>query len=258
MLPSIKRGGESFFYPGGDPGCLVIHGFTASPQEVHWLGNHLAECGYSVLGVRLFGHATTLNDMARSRKGDWIASVEDGYHILQSLCTSIIPIGLSLGGALAALAASRFPVAGFVAISTPNRIPESPLFNRLRPILRPLSFFYRFKRKGPSNWYDPLGEVGRVAYDAQPLRSVTELELLLAEMRTALPQLSIPGLFIHSRTDDFVPHDHMISNFDLLGSTKKEKVSIALSNHILTCDISRDEVFSTVEDFVNRISGFEE
>lgn len=161
MLPSIIKGGESFFYPGGDPGCLVVHGFTASPQEVHWLGNHLSECGFTVLGLRLFGHGTTLNDMARSRKGDWIASVEDGYHILQSMCTT-------------------------------------------------------------------------------------------------LAQLSVPGLFIHSRTDDFVPHDHMISNFELLGSANKEKVSIALSNHIITCDISREQVFSTVEDFVNRKSGFEE
>lgn len=255
MTAYILKGAETFYFPGNDPGCLVLHGFTASPQEVYNLGTHLSQEGYSVLGVRLFGHGTTLEDLARSRRTDWIASVEDGYHLLQESCRTIIPIGLSLGGALAITIAHRHPLAGFISMATPNRIPPNPLFRRLRPILKPLSLFYRYNSKGPSNWYDPNGEVGRVAYDGYPLRSIVELELFLAEMRTLLPEIQIPGLFIHSKTDDFVPHSHMIDNYNLLGSEEKEMVSIELSNHIITCDISHEEVFSAVTEFVKRIAG---
>ena len=121
--------------------------------------------------------------------------------------------------------------------------------------MKPLSIFYPFSPKGPSTWYDPGAKEERVAYDSRPLRSILELEKILAEMERHLPQLQAPGLFIHSRTDDFVPHSDMIEIYNLVGSTDKEMISIEESNHIITCDISREEVFSAVTDFVNRIAG---
>jgi carboxylesterase len=252
---TIQKGAEPFYYPGNEPGCLLLHGFTATPQEVHELGAHLANQGFAVLGVRIFAHGTTLEDMARSRRWDWIASVEDGYYLLRNSCKRIIPIGLSLGGILTIMISHRFPLEGFVAMSTPNRLPPLPIYQTFRPVLKPLSRYYRFHSKGRGNWYDPNGGIERVAYDAYPLRSIVELELLLAEMRSLLPEIHIPGLFIHSKTDDFVPHSHMIDNYNLLGSTDKRMKSIDLSNHIITCDISREEVFSSVTSFVQEITG---
>ena len=117
--------GEAFLFPGGPVGCLVVHGFTGAPAEMHWFGEQLAGHGYSVLGVRLFAHATRLEDMRRARPQDWLASVEDGYHLLRGLSESIVVMGLSLGGILALHTASRLPVAGVVAMSTPYVI-KSP------------------------------------------------------------------------------------------------------------------------------------
>ena len=189
MVPSILKGGEPFFFPGHEPGCLILHGFTASPQEVRGLGVHLASEGFTVLGVRLFGHGTKREDMVRSRSLDWHASAEDGYHLLSNICKTIIPIGLSLGGALAMSIAHGFPVAGFVSMSTPIRIPQSPNYRKLRPFLKPLSIFYPYYPKGPSAWYDPTAQAERVAYDSRPLRSILELETCLEEMQTLLPKI---------------------------------------------------------------------
>ncbi|MBI1854527.1 MAG: carboxylesterase, partial [Chloroflexi bacterium] len=57
---------EPFFLPGSKTGCLLIHGFTGAPKEMRWMGEYLADKGYSVLGVRLAGHATRPEDMIRS------------------------------------------------------------------------------------------------------------------------------------------------------------------------------------------------
>jgi carboxylesterase len=46
---------EPFFLPGGTTGCLLLHGFTAMPGEMRQFGEHLAEKGFTVLGVRLAG-----------------------------------------------------------------------------------------------------------------------------------------------------------------------------------------------------------
>ena len=99
---------EPFFFRGGPTACLLIHGFTGAPKEMRWMGEYLAGQGYSVLGVRLAGHATKPADLIRTRWQDWLASVEDGYHLLQGDCAQIFVCGLSMGGILSFDAAGDF------------------------------------------------------------------------------------------------------------------------------------------------------
>ena len=98
--PITLPNAEPFFYPGGQTGCLLVHGFTGAPHEMHGLGKHLSGAGYSVLGVRLSGHGTDPKDMIRSRWRDWLASVEDGWNLLSGCTERIVVIGLSMGGVL--------------------------------------------------------------------------------------------------------------------------------------------------------------
>ncbi|NIM95280.1 MAG: alpha/beta fold hydrolase [Anaerolineales bacterium] len=250
----IMPGGEPFYFNGGEPGCLLVHGFTASPQEMRWLGEHLTENGYSVLGVRLSGHGTHPRDMERSRWRDWMASVEDGYHQLLSSCSSVVLIGFSLGGALSLLFASYVSTPGVIAMSTPNRLPSDPRLRLLHPFLRPLSYFIHCIPKGSSHWYDPEAEGARVAYDCYPVRSLVEMDEVLGKMRSRAPTIDVPTLFIHSKNDLFVTPEHMVANYDLLSTEDREMLYVEGSNHIITCDAARDQVFAAVSSFVRRVS----
>ena len=91
---------EPFFFPGGSTGVLLVHGFTGAPKEMRWMGEYLHEQGYSVLGVRLAGHATQMEDLNHVKWSDWLNSVEDGYHILKGASEKIVIAGLSMGGIL--------------------------------------------------------------------------------------------------------------------------------------------------------------
>ena len=71
----ILKGGEPFYLPGGPVACLLIHGFVSTPQEMRWLGAQLNAADFTVLGVRLSGHATKASDLFRTRWRDWIASI---------------------------------------------------------------------------------------------------------------------------------------------------------------------------------------
>jgi carboxylesterase len=254
-MGQILKGGEPFFFPGDEIGCLLAHGFTATPQEVRELGARLAMEGRTVLGIRLFGHATDVRDMPRARWQDWMASVEDGYHLLQDICSKIIFLGFSTGGAICLCLAQNLPALGAVIMSTPHELPSDRRIQLLRPIIRPLSYIYRFNPKGPPDFVDPLARETRVQYNHYPLRSVPELDELFSNMRKVLPQLHLPVLFIHSKDDRFVPPEHMHANFDLLGSEDKSMVLVEGSNHIITCDAAREQVFSEACEFVNRVSG---
>lgn len=245
-------GAETFFFPGGKVGCLLTHGFTATPQEMHELGTRLASQGHTILGVRLFGHGTRLEDMARSRWPDWLASVEDGYHLLRKWCDQIIVIGFSTGGCLSLIMAAELPVDGIVTLSAPYQLPSIPYLKQLYPILPALSTFVPPIRKGPPVWYDMEAAKSRVQYDAYPMRSVYEFGAMLEEMRPRLSKVTAPALLIHSLDDGFIPPSDMQHIHDSLGSTEKQMVHVQNSNHIITCDAAREDVFRETESFVTQ------
>ncbi len=247
-MSQLLPGGEPFFLPGGSTGCLLIHGFTASPQEMRRLGDHLAGEGHTVLGVRLPGHATVLTDMLRVRWTDWYAATLDGACLLSDMCARIVPVGLSLGGALALRLAAEQPVAAAVALSTPYRQPP----DRRLAVLRHLTWIVRFWRKGPPDWRDPQAQAERVAYPAYPLRAIAEVDATLAAMRSTLESIRAPVLLMHSAEDDFVRPDNMGLIAGNITASRVETALVTHSNHIITCDAARQLVFKRVAEFISR------
>ncbi len=115
----IVPGSESFYLAGGSTGCLLLHGFSATPEEMRPLGDFLASKGYSVIGVRLAGHATHPRDLKRTRWTDWLDDVENSLALLSKICSHRVLIGQSMGGMIALTAAAQFEVSAVVALSTP-------------------------------------------------------------------------------------------------------------------------------------------
>ncbi len=259
-MPQIIPTAEPFFFPGqgekGRLGCLVIHGFTGTPKEMRWLGEFLNRQGYTVCGIRLSGHATRMEDMMRSRYTDWLLSVEDGYHLLRACTDQVFLLGLSMGGALALTSASRLPVGGVVAMSTPYSMVKDtwlPL-----PVVRFLSRFRPYLPKednAGSGWFDKEALRQHIAYPAHPVRSGVELKLLLAEMRMALPEVTAPVLLIHSRDDKTVPPDHMPQLYARLGSSRKEMLWVEGAGHVITEEPPRQKIFETIDRFLESIVG---
>lgn len=249
-MSELMKDGEPFFFPGNDLGCLLIHGFTGTPLEVRGLGEHLAEQGYTALGIRLFGHSTRMEDMDRARYHDWLASVEDGYYLLRPNCRKLIVIGLSTGADLAVLLAAELPVDGLVIMAAPYELPPDP---RLR-FVRPLSRVY------PRIWKDrhnqDQGPTDHISYPAYPTRAVGELNRLLGEMRRSLPLVTAPALLIQSRKDDSlgVSATAMTQLHDGLGSKDKQMVWLERSGHVVTQDVESGRVFQLVSDFVRRVA----
>lgn len=246
---------EPFFFPGepGRAGCLLIHGFTGTPKEMRWMGEYLAAQGYPCLGVRLAGHATHPEDMTRSRCADWLASVEDGYALLRGLTDRVILIGLSMGGVLALISSTRMEVRGVVAISTPYELPHNPLLK----VINQLSWFKHFMPKGSlppgAGWFDQEAWKDHISYPENPLRSIGELDKLLAELRRTLPLVRVPTLLIHSQDDGYVVPVNAGKIFAALGAPDKDKLYVSRSGHVATRDAARGEVFEAALKFIRRI-----
>lgn len=255
---SIIPGAEPFYFPGGEVGCLLIHGFTSTPQEVREMGHYLAHRGHTVCGVRLQGHGTQPRDLARTRWGDWMHSVMDGYQLMTGECRQIVPMGLSMGGALALLFGSRHEVAGVVAMSTPIEFPPLRRFRRLRllgPLLGPLSLILPFVPKPPRvGYHDPEAARTKIAYPTYPTRSLLELRRLLRRVYATLPQLRVPVLLMHSRADLGVSPSNAITIYERLTTAERELIWLENSGHSMTVDLAKEQVFSQAADFAARVT----
>ena len=241
---------EPFFLPGGPIGCVLVHGFTGSPKEMRMLGEHLHQHGHSVLGVRLAGHATDMGDMIHSRYGDWLASVEDGYHLMRPHCQQIFLMGLSMGGVLSLVQASRLPVDGVVAMSTPYYFPVT-WARRFPWLIRLISPFMQTRKKGEGIWFSPELEASHVHYPRDPVRSGYELFQLIEEMKTALPKITVPSLVIHSKDDQAISIENAEQIYQRLGSPQKELVLVDHANHVITRDGDTSRVFNPITRFIN-------
>ena len=244
---------EPFFFPGNKIGCLLTHGFTGSPKEMRWLGEYLAEQGFTVLGVRLAGHATNPEDMIRTRYPDWMHSVEDGYHLLKGHVDQVVLVGLSMGGVLSLLMATKLNVAGVIAMSAPYKL-DDPRIQYAKAASRTVKFIPKGDDEPGSGWFDKDAWRGQVSYPENPVRSVAELDALMAEMRAALPTLNVPTLLVHSRNDTYVPQDSMDNIYAALTLTDKEKMWVTQSGHVIPREPAKAEVFPKIADFVRRIT----
>ena len=209
------------------------------------MGEYLSQRGYSVLGVRLAGHATRPEDMLRARWQDWFASVEDGWHMLSKSCQQTFLAGLSMGGALCLLAATQLPAAGVVAMSTPYDLPDDPR----RRYIRLMHWLQPSVAKGPPDWHNPQAALDHVDYPSYPTRSILELGALLAEMRLNLHKVKIPVLLIHSRQDHSVLPENMQAIYNALGADQKSMLWVEDSNHVITREPERLRVFQAAENF---------
>ncbi len=246
---------EPFFFPGNRTGCLLIHGFTGAPKEMRWMGEHLHQQGYSILGVRLAGHATDPEDMIRSNWTDWVASVEDGYHFLRGMADRVFLVGLSMGGILSLLMSTRLEVKGVIAMSTPYKLPDDPRLRHIEWISKIVAYMPKSDEEPGAGWFDKEAFGDHISYPQNPVRSIGELNKLLGEMRAALPNVRVPVLLIHSKDDRYVLPENMEMIFaDLNNASDKTKIYLTRSGHVVTRDAARGQVFAAASDFIRRVS----
>lgn len=211
------------------------------------LGQFLSRQGFTVFAPRLCGHGTSREDMARTRWPDWYSAVEDGYHLLSTLCDYVHIVGLSLGGLLSLRLATDYPLCGIVAINTPlfiadKRLPLLPLFRLFRD--------YVPKNRRKLN-VDPQFNI---SYEYTPLACLSSLLELAENACGFLPELYQPALIIQASKDSDVDPRSAQYIFDKISSRKKHLVWLERSGHLATIDCEQQQVFDNIAVFLGALN----
>jgi carboxylesterase len=243
---------DPYLLPGGQRGCLVIHGFAGDPGEVLPLGRALAQDGMTVLGLTLPGHSGRPVDLASARREDWLQALIDGYDALSGRCDTIVVAGFSLGGALAVLLAAARPVERFALLATPDRLAvgwrewtigaAAAVGGWYRPYERadfsnPDVRHALQRRLGGTVDLDDPAVQQQIRGEARvALSAVAQLRDTLTQLRRTLNTIEAPVLIQHGRRDTIVPVAAAYRIAQQIGSRRRELVIREQSGHFLLDD----------------------
>lgn len=266
-IPHLMPGAEPYFTRGSAAsGVLCLHGFTASPAEVRWLAQHLAQDGHTVYAPRLAGHGSEFHDLARVRWHDWVLSAWDAYLVLAAQCERVVIAGHSMGGMIAVLLAAALAqqpgtkLAGLVLLATPLHFPPA-MRRRTRWLRRVMPYTDQTDRTAlPEHIRSvqrALGEapLGRVRYERWSTAAVHELMTLVSEADRALPELRGPMLMIYAEQDDLATLAEGERIRARAATARPELRILHRGGHIVTQDEDRELAFAWMCAFVRRVTG---
>ena len=247
----------AFSLPGTQRiGCVLVHGFSATAQEMRPLGEALAARGFPVEGLLLPGHGTTLDAFARVSFEDWYVAVMAGVERLRRHVPRVAIAGMSMGALLALLAAARRPdLVDALALYAPalelaadrrwllRLLTSIPGLPRLLPTI---------PKGGGRGISDPAARAASPAYDRVPLPAIAELLTLKRLTRSVLARVTQPTLVMHGRHDQTVPIDVVqILEHELTASWIETEI-LERSWHVITLDVEREHVAERTADFLAR------
>jgi len=224
---------EAFAHPGdGRLGCLLIHGLTGTPEEVHPLGEHLARLGYATEAPMLPGHGTSVDDLRRVTWRDWYAGVLSAWDRLgERTSERRFVAGVSMGALLSLhLAHERADEVAGAALLAPaltlraqSRAEHAVWLSRLPWLPRALEILDKGKGRRTSKSYSQVA-----------MRAVGELVRLQRTVRAELSEIRVPTLILEGGEDLTVAVGTGEVIERALGATVKRRLLYPTSFHILT------------------------
>ena len=255
--PTAAEPGEIVWSGTRPLGCDLVHGFTATPEEVRPLGDALAAAGFPCRAVRLPGHGTVVTDLATVSHRQWIATVEDAVRTMEKDVPRVAVAGVSVGAllGLAVAAIGDPPLHALVLLSTPLRFADerTAALRFVAWVPGAISPARLVRKRRGRDIVDEAARARSVAYDAMPLTAVVELLRLRARVKRTIARVTQPVLALHGRRDHTAP----LANIDVLrrlfAGRPLETQIFEQSAHVLTEDGERDAVAARVVAFLERI-----
>lgn len=229
---------------------LLLHGFGDSPQSIASLASALYERGFAVYAPLLPGHGRTLRDFHASGEAEWVGEARRALRLLRERDERVGVVGLSMGGALAALLASETRDLRALVLLAPYLDP--PRSVRAMAAAAPVAgWLLPYMRGGdPRSIYDPAAHAAALSYRAVSPRSIAQLVRLAERARSRLPLVRAPTLYLQSREDYRVSVAAAERSFEALGAAEKRLEWLTDCGHVITADYCKERVAEMVTEWI--------
>ncbi|MBN8237093.1 alpha/beta fold hydrolase [Halobacillus kuroshimensis] len=224
-------------------GCLCIHGYTGSPEEVQPLVDFLeARTEWEIANPTLPGHGEDL-DLEGHYYQEWIAAAELALLDLMKRHDEVYIVGFSMGGMIAAYLTAKYRVDRLVLLSAAGKYVSLPQMAKdvlemagdaWNGVLADNDLFRRYQKKMRDTY----------------VFSTIEFMKCVQFTRPYLREVTCPVLIIQGELDGMVPKAAAVYLEEEIPSTEKEVVFLKQSKHLICHGDDKDELFNRVLEFI--------
>ena len=239
---------QPFHLEGGEHGVLLIHGFTGSVSHMRLIGEDLHAQGFTVKGINLPGHATSMEDMKRTNWQDWLGAARSAAAEMKRKYKHFSVVGLSMGGVITLLLAEEMELTACAPISAPMAVQ-----NKLMPLAGLAAPFIPAVMWGD----DPerpsvLDKRYDHGYSGFPTRCATSLSKLIRMARRNLHSVKCPILVVQSHADETIA----ASSADIIhaGVSSRDKDILWLDDvpHVCTISPEHEHIAKAIGELLRR------
>ncbi len=249
----VMPGAEPFFYKRGKVGCLLCHGYTGTPDEVHNIGKYLASKEVTTIAPLLPGHGTTINDLIDKTVEDWYAEYCHAFDKLKEYCDEFFVCGHSLGGALTIRLAQEHQVNGIITLATPIKL--RLLHRMFLPIVAPFTKKAVMQKSRKERIYQTKYKI--LCYDAYPFAPANTFRKMLNNTSSKLGLINQPILILQGSLDDKWLRNSAKKIYKGVASKDKQLVYMEQSTHALTHESEKEKINELIYEFIRKRSKLE-
>lgn len=238
-----------FFLEGGEHAVLMTHGFTGTPAHMRPLADRLHQAGFTVQGLLLPGHGTSIEDMAKSTWEQWLEAELQAVHQLQERYKYVSVCGLSMGGVLSLIAAEQKDVTCCIPISAPMKV-KFPLIS----LAKPASYLIPQMKWGPGSAVknQRLMEEYNIGYAGYPTAKAHDLNILMKLARKNLYAVSCPVLAVQSHDDRTISSDSAKIILQGVRHDKKDALWLRGVPHVCTISAEAEHIAACMTDALRK------
>lgn len=224
-------------------GCLCLHGFTGSPDELFPLIQYLHMTTDWVIEAPILpGHHPSEN-INHVTYQEWMRAAEKALDRLLDLCDEVYLIGFSMGGVLA----------GFLGAKYRHRIKKIVFLSAAVYYFNPIQFLkntktmLRHRSLSPPEifyGYQPNG------HHPIPWHGIIEFHKLVKKLKPSFYHVMEPTLIIQGECDGVVPIRCAHELYRMVRAKEKNLHILKNSNHIVCHDVDKEELIDTVVKFL--------
>ncbi|KJZ20575.1 alpha/beta hydrolase [Loktanella sp. S4079] len=265
QVPNLRPGCEKHIVWADKPATktaqvlLNIHGFSASPKELHPLPEMIAQdIGANAVYARLTGHGQDGDALAKATFVEWMNDVAEAVKVAELLGDEIILMGCSTGCTMAALALASGAQAKACIMVSPN-FGLRNWFAQTILDMPGVRYWGRYVA-GKTRNFDPINE-GHSAYwtTRYPTEALYPMaDAVRAACQADYSRVTTPTLLVMNEADTVVHPKRTRKVMAGWGGPVTEEIVIAGPNDDASGHVMAGEVFSPdqTEPLARRISAW--
>ncbi|MGJ9385115.1 alpha/beta hydrolase [Salipaludibacillus sp. CF4.18] len=232
-------------------GCLVIHGFAGTRDEIADICEHLEQKNWLVYCPELPGHDGTKESMKSVTYKHWIFKSKVALEELLARCDKVYVIGFSMGGVIASYLASRYPIDKLVLLSS------AVYYINPKQLVQDVKGWFLEGIRGELD-QDELYQFYLEKVKRTPVSATLEFAKMVRKLRNHLDQITVPTLIIHGENDGLVPEKSAQYIYNHIQSADKRLYFFPEAKHHIWFGEQKQELLDTIESFFEEEMEMEE